>query len=326
MSIKRRVTGALAWGGLIVILGVPSAEIISSAVIGKTAQPGTAPAAQTAAPVAVAAVSPKPEVPAAAATDPAETASAAAAADPAETTSIESPADPVQTASIEAATDPVDDYLAAGKPLPDYISGASAHAAAPPTRVIPATGAGAEPLAPQSVTPQGPAASTQQPSPGPAPQATGASSATVQTATIPPAAARVPAPVPMPATMRPAPSAFPVASTAAPVVIVEDGEDWTDEASVDPRPVPPANVPNGPYVDADALEGWHSGTLADYLVSHGLLEEEPQPRQPDRSSANYDADGFYLSEGPNADSEGYGEGRYRRYPAGNDGIVTFPVY
>ncbi len=61
------------------------------------------------------------------------------------------------------------------------------------------------------------------------------------------------------------------------------------------EPFPLSEEP--PVVEADQLEEWDSGSLADYLERNGLLNGNGAAAETEDSS--YDPDGFFLDEGPN---------------------------
>lgn len=121
MKLNPKVTGGLAWAGLIVILAVPSAEML------------TKPQAESASVIT-------------SGIDPVKTADIAPQPSP----SANRPAAPAA-----ASDDPVDAYLASGKKLPSYISDAPAEVAstkpAPVTKLVvpttPTTTAREEPVA-----------------------------------------------------------------------------------------------------------------------------------------------------------------------------------
>lgn len=105
MKLNSKVTGGLAWAGLILILAVPSADMLTK---------------------------PRANAVGAATADITETASIAPAATPAVTAvkPAVKPLRPVEVAAAESAgTDPVDTYIASGKKLPSYISDAPVSAA-----------------------------------------------------------------------------------------------------------------------------------------------------------------------------------------------------
>ncbi|WDR03844.1 hypothetical protein PSQ19_07355 [Devosia algicola] len=81
------------------------------------------------------------------------------------------------------------------------------------------------------------------------------------------------APIPMPLSMRP--------KSVAPLIVDEARRDESN------HPVPVAEV--GPQVlGPDDLSGWTSGPLSDFLAR----------KRAGRVSDNYDADGFFLDQGP----------------------------
>ncbi|RYE07912.1 MAG: hypothetical protein EOP22_15685 [Hyphomicrobiales bacterium] len=163
--------------------------------------------------------------------------------------------------------DPVDKFLQSGKPLPDYISGTNA-----------------------TTTPAKPVLT--------------APAAETQVAAIDP---KVP-PTPFPAWARPAfmpapVKAIPVAPavTAAPVVepvVIIDETTQTGSIAVPTGPVPPSAI-------VDDTQNWETESLRDYLERRGILEggSERSSATVTQRSNDYDADGFYLSDGPNGDRE-----------------------
>jgi hypothetical protein len=201
MELHRKLTGALAWAGLVIVITVPAAEAIMSRLMPEEASalpvtaPASAPQADAAAetpavtvkPAAVTQVAARPAPAAAepiekvAATAPARTAAAAAPAPeataPAETTTVAS-----------GDNSALDAYLATGKQLPDYIK---------PRHDTPAPAATDAPLeAATATTPAGPQADDAAPA--------------AQVASLPEPdqaapVAPVAAPVPMPASARPTP-------------------------------------------------------------------------------------------------------------------------
>lgn len=212
---------------------------------------------------------------------------------PAETATVEKPkldapakatTDPVQTASTGA--DPVTTYLDKNKKLPSYVSDG---------------GTGATDTASLS----GGDMATQA---GPAPKASdGAAS---------PAIAAVP-PVPLPRSARPAAApqtdlaslpapAKPAAATQPQLVLTEKEE--ARARSVAPFPLSDGDVPRDtasvedePVVRGDELEEWDSGSLAQYLERKGLLDRGSNASAEEVSaSEDYDPDGFFLDQGPNA--------------------------
>lgn len=90
------------------------------------------------------------------------------------------------------------------------------------------------------------------------------------------------APIPLPRSARPA-----VPAVVTPVV--------NQPQVARNTPLEPFPLSDQPVVTGDQLEEWDSGSLADYLERRGLLSDgEPQSQ-----SGSYDADGFFLDEGPN---------------------------
>ena len=132
MKIDRRITNGLAWAGVVLVVGVPVADVVSAQLMGErvggqTAQVAmiepVAPAAEPAAPVQVAPVPvAASERPAAPAAKP-EPVVAATPVPAAPVTPAPAAEDTVQTGSV------VDNYLKSGKALPGYITGADS---APP--------------------------------------------------------------------------------------------------------------------------------------------------------------------------------------------------
>lgn len=131
MKIDRRITNGLVWAGVVIVLGVPAADLVSAQLAGPAApqvasavpqpvepQPKPAPATQAPAP----APTPKPEVP--------------------------KPVAPQPLAAAPQAGDPVQSYLRSGRDLPSYISDAPAPVASTPAPVEPVTPAAPEPASP----------------------------------------------------------------------------------------------------------------------------------------------------------------------------------
>ena len=248
MNISRRVTGALAWAGLVIVIAVPSAEFVSSKVLslipgGAKAAPSTAAVKPATAkpmpkPAAVAVVAPVAAKPAPAAAPAPVVATAAPQAAPKPQTPAPQPAKIAETTSAPSASDgnAVGDYLATNKTLPSYIS--TTPAAKPTASAAPATAATAPATQQASAAPQTPAAqrlaaslATADANADPAPQQTPEATASVTAPTAPP-------------------HPLPVASR-------------------------PKRQPNQVVTEAD-LKDWTSGTLEDYLKAHGLLTSADQ--------------------------------------------------
>jgi hypothetical protein len=179
MNIDRRITNGLAWAGVVLVVGVPTADLLSAQFMGR----GEAPS--------VAVIEPVSPTPA-----PASQRPAAPAVVP-QTEVAAAPAGPIDTpeaAVVPAAqtADAVDRFLQSGKPLPSYITGGgdtapAEVAATPPARPPVVTAPAPEPAAPDPV----------------------------QVAAIPVKEA----PVPMPLSMRPKPMPVVADTPLEPVVI-----------------------------------------------------------------------------------------------------------
>lgn len=212
--LNRRLTGGLAWAGLLLVIGVPSADLITR----NFSAPGEAATdAAVVAPAAKPAIVPAKTVEVAA--KPAAKPSALPPIVPArpQPAKPQPAADPIVTASTGDAG-PVDQYLSKGKKLPSYISGGDS---ATLVAVTPDAGEPAQ---------------------------------TTEVANLAPA--ELVAPIPMPASMRPKDRPVLIGPVADRPVVIRPGR----------GPVPPADV-----VGAEELEGWESGSLADYLARQRLL-------------------------------------------------------
>lgn len=276
MSIDRRITNGLAWAGVLLVVGVPTADLLSAQLMGDAAAPASAevamiervapvpapasqrPAAPVAKPAAqVAVATPKPV----AAPKPAVTPVAAAK--------------PVvkQTVTPAAQTaDAVDAFLQSGRPLPSYITEAGAPgstnqvAATPPARPVITT-----PPAPAPSAPVDP----------------------IEVAAIPPQKV---APMPMPLSMRP----VPVAAAPQQAIVIPSG---LTPAAPDAIVRPPANV------TAVDLEDWEAGPLSEFLAKRQpanafvdpaydpngfFLDQGPNRRQRDRVIAREVDEPFFI--------------------------------
>jgi hypothetical protein len=233
MRLNSKVTWGLAWAGLVVVLAVPSADLLT----GRFGGPDEAAAVLTSdiEPVQTAAITPADPLPVKTVT----------------TVKTKNGISIVPAGSTPPAADPVEDKLGAGKPLPDYISDGESPA-----------------------------------------------SVETQVASIDPTP-----PTPFPVWARPriatAPAA-PVVEPAAPtlnpepIVIVDDTQ--TGSIALPSNPTPPAAI-------ADDSANWDSETLRQYLERRGILDDggERSSATVTERSTTYDPDGFYLSDGPNAD-------------------------
>ena len=189
MKIDRRITNGLAWAGVVLVVGVPTADLLSAQFLGPS----------TPAPARVAVVSEIAPSPA-----PLSQRPAASTAKSAEAVALVTPARPVapvltaSTAPVPQAAGVVDNFLQSGKLMPSYITGGGASAA-------PAQVATKPPVRTPIVTP---------------PAATAPGVDPMQVASIP---VRTVAPVPMPLSMRPAPILVPVAVTDPSAIVLPPG-------------------------------------------------------------------------------------------------------
>lgn len=179
--------------------------------------------------------------------------------------------DPIETASA-AGGDPVDKLLKQGKKLPSYISDADEVSVAKPAVVRPIVPA---------------AATTEE---------------TTEVASLAPATETPPLPLPRAARPQVDTVAVAVPAEEQPLILDETVVQQREAALKPVEPFPLSDDGVAPRADetvvtGDQLEEWDSGSLADYLEKQGLLSDNA-PQQP-RASEEYDADGFYLDEGPN---------------------------
>lgn len=258
MKLDRRFTNGLAWAGVLLVIGVPTADLLSAQFSGEASRPVgqvavVAPVAPTPAPL-----SQRPDTP---------------AAKPAVEVAATAPAKPVAPVAAQPATQTasaVDSFLQSGKPLPSYI-----------------TGGGAAPAKPAQV-----AATPAVTAPAPTPVATTTPPVRTPIVTTPAAVdpvqvASIPkvAPVPMPLSMRPASRQIPV-TVAAPIT----------DIFIPPStaPVPPAMVnsadledwESGPLSEFLAKKQGQRGSSAtvtsDYDPDGFYLDEGPNPVRRDR--------------------------------------------
>lgn len=253
MKLNSKLTGGLAWAGLIVVLAVPAADMLMGRDKGATGtdaiRTAAVPAAATKAPVATTAPAP-----------------------------VKVPA--IETAAVKGA-DPVDTYVQSGKKLPSYISDAPTEVAsekpAPATKLV-------VPGVPTTTTAVRP------------PVETTGTVKPVDVANVKEMRPDLVAPIPYPASKRPrvpltaSPAATVpvVAATEKPLIVDEGVVQRRDEAVarvLDDDALPPRRV------EADQLEQWDSGSLADYLERKGLMSGQAQASNPD-----FDEDGFYLED------------------------------
>jgi hypothetical protein len=228
MNIDRRITNGLAWAGVLLVVGVPTADLLSAQFMGNP----TAPAPAQIAVVRPVAPIPAPlsQRPAAPVAKPAEQVAAVAPAKPvvAPATPVVAATKPVVAPAAQTA-DAVDAFLQSGRQLPSYITDAPTTPAAPqvaataPARPVITTPPAAQPLA---VDP-------------------------IEVASIAPQKV---APTPMPLSMRPQP--LPVALVRDPVVIPPGLTPAQPPVVVRP----PANI------TAADLQDWETGPLSDFLA------------------------------------------------------------
>ena len=184
---------------------------------------------------------------------------------------------------------PVDKLVKTGKPLPDYISDGDSTATTAPVK--------------------SPAVSEEP----------------TQVATIEPAAPVV-APIPFPT--RPPDIVRPALPRATqPTVIVNedalatDDDQFPDQLAINDGPVPPAGIRNDWQKAKDRR-------LSRYLEQNGLIDDAAPDGSSasvtvlDRPAADYDPNGFYLSDGPN-NSRAARRARIQRMLDDDNGDVTW---
>ena len=279
MQIDRRITNGLAWAGVLLVVGVPTADLLSAQFFGN---PETTPA-QVAVIEPVAHVAPtpaplsqRPAAPVQVAAKPAETAPVVAA--PVTQVAVAAPAKPAAPVVAKPAAPTtqtagvVDNYLQSGKPMPSYITGApsAAPAAAAPAQVAVAKPVATQPTRIPIVT-------------------TPAGIDPIQVASIPQTRE---APVPMPLSMRPRPVINPLA--------VAPSEDIFLPPSVT-RQQPANIVPRSASVTAEELEDWENGPLEEFLAAR----QQQRRGNAGMADDDYDADGFFLDEGPQQRGDRY---------------------
>ncbi len=283
MQIDRRITNGLAWAGVLLVVGVPVADYLSAQFLGDPRAEGAqqvavlAPEDVQVAPVPA----PASQRPVAAVSKPApvEVAVAQPVAKPAasaESKPVAAPAAKLTTPAARPTGNAVDDFVQSGRPLPSYIT--DAQSAATPTQQAAAPTAKTPTVAaPVAAAPTAVTSVAAVPTP--------ATIDPVEVSAIPP---QVSAPVPMPLSMRPRP----VAVALVPPSPVGEQPELVIPPNLARAPVPPAPVVGPAEVTAADLEDWETGPLSDFLAE----------RQGQRSAASapsdYDADGFFLDEGP----------------------------
>jgi len=180
MKIDRRITNGLAWAGVLLVVGIPAADLLSAQFSGDKAAPEQIAVVAPVAPTPVSSTQ-RPDAP---------KATAAVAPKPAATQSGNA----------------VDSFVQSGKPLPSYITGGGAATPAPAQAAVTpkpaAVTAATTPVPSQTATTQ--------------PARTPIVTDPIQTAALPPKVA----PMPMPLSMRPNPIRVPVATTTPPADII----------------------------------------------------------------------------------------------------------
>jgi hypothetical protein len=262
MKLNSKVTWGLAWAGLAVVLAVPSADYLTSQFGLKG--PSAAVITST--------------------TDPVTTGTSKAPAlerTAAVTTKVTKTGVKIIPAGSPkpalTTNDPVDKFVNSGKSLPDYISDGDSGQTA---KAAPVLGA-------------------------PADEPT-------QVANLDTSATLAP---PMPFPRRPPDLVRPTQSTPAePRVIVDEGALPVDDGAVpfdesDGMPDRLAVTPDGPLPPAGIEDDWRGARdrrLTNYLEQNGLIDggsadgrSSASVTVVERPSADYDPNGFYLSDGPN---------------------------
>lgn len=261
MKFNSKVTGGLAWAGLVLILAVPSADML------------TKPSAFRA--------------------DPGGTIGEDAAtggADVTKTAAIKAPTPAIRSiapASPVASDDPVGSYVASGKPLPSYIS--DAPAAAPAAEKV-ATAPVAPAAIKKIVAPSMPQTAAVKSDGTLAGVTDTMTTASIDTAGV------TPPPVPYPASLRPAGRVASTATGRQPLIVDEESLVRDEVALRSGEPFLPQREPR--IIDDEELEEWDSGSLADYLERRGLISDSDRAVR--TLERQYDEDGFFLSDGPNS--------------------------
>ncbi|WP_108461167.1 hypothetical protein [Devosia naphthalenivorans] len=255
MQIDRRITNGLAWAGAFLVVGVPTADLLSAQFLGDRA----APTAQ----IAVVEERPSAPTPAPQAQRP--------------------EAKPVEVAAVAPAkpaaqnTDVVENFVQSGRKLPSYISDAPAEKPVAPA----AKPAETATVKPEVTAPAKPTQTAVAPAPARTPIITEPAAATdpVETASISPKVA----PVPMPLSMRPEPVIVATANPVAPSVVFPANEPVFVPPSV--QPAPQAEI------TAEDLEDWETGPLADFLARRQAPQQaQIAPRYNDDDEFFFDRD------------------------------------
>jgi hypothetical protein len=247
--MDRRITNGLAWAGVFLVVGVPTADFLSSQFLDNPR-------------VDVAAIASEPDQPEAQPPVP------RAQRPPQSTPATESKSAAGAPRRAEAAGGgAVDSFVQSGKPMPSYITGDAPEEPAPAPARTAAVTPPKTPVAIVPATPAPPAVASVPVAPAPAtvaPVRQQIVTDPVETASLPP---KLP-PIPMPLSMRPGPVQTAAVPTQgqAPLIIEEP---VFNRPVVVPRNevVPPNDVVRPPAdVTADDLEDWEAGPLSDFLA------------------------------------------------------------
>lgn len=339
MTLASRLSGGLAWAGLVLVIGVPAAdmlwpngaadkELLAASPAREKASTSPEAAAATPKPVTpVAAVAePRPAKPVAApravnrgASGVAEASGSLASVEPAQAepavaTASAPVAGTADTKSRTAKADgPVVETTADSVTIIPRAAARTARAAIPvPEKTDAAPAAPSE--APTPAREKVAATATTAAS---APDAVADGSAVEVGKATDQVASAAPAPLvaPIPAPLSQRPPSRPAAQTQTASISVHSRHDYVSPpAAYSPSPSiivvdPPADVrplpdaPDAPIVTEDELRGWKSGTLAQYLASKGLLHRGAR-QAPDRVETRPNG---YVDKVP-SDGQYYDEG------------------
>lgn len=283
--MDRRLKNGLAWAGVVLVCAIPAADWVTQQFSAPVAANVSAPAQEAAAAPAPAA---KPAVVETASAEPVAPAPApkprkmpsyisdAGADETIEDIATTTPAKPAVTPKPQA---PVAKPETVAVETPRVVPGAT-----PPANDIAAT----EPKV--VITP--PADRTTNNVPAPVRD--------VANATLPAGATFRPeivAPIPMPASMRP---------TTRPVDPVRTGNVTPNSAIVPVNGAgygPDEPISRDDIITAEDLEDWESGPLSEFLAQrqNQAGNSAPRSRYAPVEENDYDPNGFFLSDGPNAD-------------------------
>lgn len=276
MKLNSKLTGGLAWAGLVVVLAVPSADMLMGRGDAATTTPAGKDAIRTVTPVTVKA--------------------------PATATA------PVKVPVIETAAksaDPVDTFVQSGKKMPSYISDAPASTAPAKPASVPQLVAPGVPS--QTASSKPPVATTGSIKPVEIANVAVREMHPDLVAPIPYPASKRPR-VPLTASPSTTTVKTPVVTATTPKATPTEKPLIVDDTIVQRRDDAVARVLDEDVqvtgvqprrVEGDQLEQWDSGSLADYLERKGLMSSSAQA-----DNAEIDGDGFFLDEGPNNSRSG----------------------